>query len=110
MSGGQIGHLLAWDQHERDGSWQAWVSWVQVTGDPPRPRHKVVAVQAASLAPLEEPDAYVGVPRRVLGNDGKIRPWAPPGRDLCRQPRFMLDAVAPGPEMAVARLGCATRL
>ncbi len=33
---------------------------------------------AASLAPLEEPDAYRDVPRRVLGKDGKIRPWAPP--------------------------------
>ncbi len=83
MSGGQVGHLLAWDQHERDGGWHAWVSWVLTTGDPPRSRHKVVSVQAGSLAPLEEPDAYRNVPRRVLGNDGKIRPWAsPPGSDL----------------------------
>jgi len=79
MSGGQVGHLLAWDQHERDGGWHAWVSWVLTTGDPPRSRHKVVSVQAGSLAPLEEPDAYRNVPRRVLGNDGRIRLWVPPG-------------------------------
>lgn len=79
MSGGQVGHLLAWDQHERDGSWHAWVSWVHRTGDPPRHQHKVVSVAAGSLAPLEEPGAYREVPRRVLGNDGKIRPWAPAG-------------------------------
>ncbi len=23
-----IAHLLAWEMHERDGSWQAWISWV----------------------------------------------------------------------------------
>jgi hypothetical protein len=46
---------------------------------PARHRHKVVEVRAASLAPLEETDAYRDVPRRVLGNDGKIRPWKPPG-------------------------------
>ena len=57
MSGGQVGHLLEWRQHERDGSWHAWVSWVLTTGDPPRHQHKVVSVQAESLAPLEEPDA-----------------------------------------------------
>jgi hypothetical protein len=78
MSGGQVGHLLEWRQHERDGSWHAWVSWVQTTGDPPRHRHKVVSVQAASLAPLEAPESYRDVPRRVLGNDGKIRRWRPP--------------------------------
>jgi hypothetical protein len=79
MSGGQVGHLLEWRQHERDGSWHAWVSWVLTTGDPPRHQHKVVSVQAQSLAPLEEPDAYRDVPRRVLGNDGKIRPWSSAG-------------------------------
>jgi hypothetical protein len=85
MSGGQVGHLLEWRQHERDGSWHAWVSWVLTTSDPPRHQHKVVSVQAGSLAPLEAPDAYRDVPRRVLGNDGKIRPWSP-----------ALDAQRPG--------------
>jgi hypothetical protein len=28
LTGGAIGHLLCWEQHERDGSWWAWVSWV----------------------------------------------------------------------------------
>jgi hypothetical protein len=69
MSGGQVGHLLEWRQHERNGSWHAWVSWVQTTGDPPRHRHKVVEVWAAGLAPLEEPGAYRDVPRRVLSRD-----------------------------------------
>ncbi len=82
-----VGHLLEWRQHELDGQWRAWVSWVQTTGDPPRHRHrhKVVEVRAASLAPLEAPEAYRDVPRRMLGNDGKIRPWAP------------ADSGAPGP-------------
>jgi hypothetical protein len=71
MMGGTIGHLLCWEQHERDGSWWAWVSWVQQNGG--RPVHKVVGVQAGSLAPIESPEAYRDVPRRVLGNDGTIR-------------------------------------
>jgi hypothetical protein len=29
MSGGTVGHPLAWEMHERDGSWRAWASWVQ---------------------------------------------------------------------------------
>lgn len=47
MSGGTIGHLLVWEMHERDGSWQAWVSWVQETGG--LHTHKVVDVCAGSL-------------------------------------------------------------
>jgi hypothetical protein len=78
LGDGIAGHLLCWEQHERDGSWHAWVSWIQSTGDPIRHQHKIVAVQASRVRPVEPPDAYVGVPRRVLGNDGKIRPWAPP--------------------------------
>ncbi|HLQ56336.1 MAG TPA: hypothetical protein VK162_18960 [Streptosporangiaceae bacterium] len=77
MSGGEAGHLLEWRQHERDGSWHTWVSWVQTTGDPPRHRHKIVEVQAESLVPLEAPEAYPDVPRRVFGSDGQIRPWSP---------------------------------
>lgn len=74
MSGGTVGHLLAWEMHQRDGSWHAWVSWIQQAGD--RHVHKVVEVRAGSLQPLESPEAYSGVPRRVRGNDGLIRPWS----------------------------------
>lgn len=74
MSGGMVGHLLAWEMHERDGSWHAWVSWVQQSGG--RHVHKVVDVRAGSLRPLEHPDAYSSVPRRVRGSDGLIRPWS----------------------------------
>ncbi len=69
-----VGHLLAWEMHERDGTWHAWVSWVQQAGG--RRVHKVVDVRAGSLQPLEPPDAYSAVPRRVRGADGLIRPWA----------------------------------
>src|SRR5271165_7552289 len=48
MTGGGIGHLLCWEQHERDGTWHAWVSWVQSTGDPVRHRHHVVSVRAGT--------------------------------------------------------------
>ncbi len=74
LSSGIVGHLLAWEMHERDGSWHAWVSWVHETGG--RHVHKVVDVRAGSLQPLEHPDAYSAVPRRVRGNDGLIRPWS----------------------------------
>ncbi len=90
MSGGQVGHLLEWRLHERDGEWHAWVSWVQTTGDPPRHRHKVVEVLADSVGPLEAPEAYAGVPRRVLCNDGRIRPWTRPEHYAAA--RFGLDA------------------
>ncbi len=69
-----VGHLLAWEMHERDGSWHAWVSWIQQAGG--RHVHKVVDVRAGSLQPLEHPDAYSAVPRRVRGRDGLIRPWS----------------------------------
>jgi hypothetical protein len=71
MTGGLVGHLLAWERHERDGSWWAWVSWVQESGG--RHVHKVVQVRAGSLRPLEPPEAYKQVPRRVLGDDGRTR-------------------------------------
>ena len=74
MSGGTVGHLLAWEKIEGDRSWWAWVSWVQETGG--RHVHKVVQVQAASLRPLEPPGAYEAVPRRVLGLDGQLREWS----------------------------------
>jgi hypothetical protein len=75
MSGGMVGHLLAWERHDHDGSWWAWVSWVQESTG--RRQHKVVQVRADSLRPLEPPGAYKAVPRRVLGRDGRIRGTAP---------------------------------
>jgi hypothetical protein len=60
--------------HERDGSWYAWISWVQQAGS--RPVHQVVSVAATGLQPLEEPESYEKVPRRVRGRDGLIRPWS----------------------------------
>jgi len=74
MSSGLVGHLLAWEMHEHDGTWHAWVSWIQQAGG--RHVHKVVDVRAGSLQPLEAPDAYSAVPRRVRGSDGLIRPWS----------------------------------
>ena len=77
LAGGGIGHLLCWEKHERDGTWYAWVSWVQSTGDPVRHRHRVVSMHADSVRRLESPEAYRNVPRRTLGRDGRIRPWTP---------------------------------
>jgi hypothetical protein len=74
LNGGIVGHLLAWEMHERDGSWRAWVSWVQHTSG--RYVHKVADVRASSLRPLESADAYSSVPRRVRGSDGLVRPWS----------------------------------
>lgn len=73
--GRTVGHLLCWERQERDGSWCAWVSWVQETGG--RRVHKVVLVQAGSIRPIEEPAAYADVPRRVRGGDGVIRDYRP---------------------------------
>ena len=67
-------HLLAWEFVEVTGSWEAWISWVREAGG--RPQHKVVSVRAERLLPLEHPDAYDRVPRRVRGLDGVIRPWS----------------------------------
>jgi hypothetical protein len=74
MADGTIGHLLAWEFTEVDGSWGAWVSWVQHGSG--RPVHKVVTVRATQLQPLEPPESYASVPRRVRGRDGVIRPWS----------------------------------
>ena len=71
MATGMVGHLLAWERHERDGSWWAWVSWVQESGR--RHHHKVVQVRADSLRPLEAPEAYRAVPRQLRRLDGQIR-------------------------------------
>ncbi len=77
LAGDGAAHLLCWELHERDGSWYAWVSWIQSTGDPVRHRHRVVSVRAGAVRPLENPGAYARVPRRVLGRDGQIHPWTP---------------------------------
>jgi hypothetical protein len=69
-----VAHLLCWELIEVDGSWWAWVSWVQTSGG--RPVHKVVSVRAAGLVPLDDPALYEKVPRRVRGRDGVIRPWS----------------------------------
>jgi hypothetical protein len=86
MSGGEVGHLLQWRLHERDGQWHAWVSWIHTTGNPPRHRHKVVEVRASSVSPLEAPEAYADVSRMIFGNDGKVRPWSPPDSRAPIQP------------------------
>jgi hypothetical protein len=49
MTGGIIGHLLTWERHELDGSWWAWVSWVQESGG--QRYHKVVQVRSRQPAP-----------------------------------------------------------
>src|SRR6266567_8474976 len=45
LAGGMAGHLLAWERHERNGSWWAWVSWVHEAGG--RRDHKVVLVKTS---------------------------------------------------------------
>lgn len=78
LADGEVAHLLEWRQHQRDGSWWAWISWTQISGDPPRHRHLVVEVQADSISPLDEPAAYKDVPRTFHAYDGTIRPWRRP--------------------------------
>ena len=74
MNNATIGHLLAWELMEVDGTWRAWVSWVQESGG--RPVHKVVDVAASGLQPLEASEAYEKVPRHVRGRDGSVLPWS----------------------------------
>jgi hypothetical protein len=49
-----------------------YVSWTRPDQKPGATRaiHKIVCVPAESLAPLETPDVYRHVPRRIFGNDG----------------------------------------
>jgi hypothetical protein len=84
LGGGIVAHLLAWQQQESDGTWWAWVSWVQQTSE--RVVHKIVLVRAGTLAPLEEPSAYADVPRRVHCADGTIRPFAAPESEPIQTP------------------------
>lgn len=69
-----IAHLLAWEYTEAEGTWWAWVSWISESGG--RPQHKVVTVRASRLQPLDDPESYQHVPRRMRGLDGVIRPWS----------------------------------
>jgi hypothetical protein len=90
MTGGIVGHLLAWEQHELDGSWWAWVSWVQESGG--RHLHKVVQVRAGSLRPLEPPEAYkcAGLPAHQPGGASMsgLLPYVPvPSRATLRAVR-----------------------
>jgi hypothetical protein len=73
------GYLLAWEQHERDDSWYAIVTWIRARSNGlARHQRMVVAVRAANVRPLEPPSTYRQVPRRVLRRDGSLREWAPP--------------------------------
>jgi hypothetical protein len=78
LAGDGTRHLLCWDSTNGTGPGTPGVSWVQSTGDPVRYRHHVVAVRADAVRRLENPDAYAQVPHRVLGSDGRIRPWTSP--------------------------------
>jgi hypothetical protein len=53
LGSGIVGHLLHWELHERDGTWWAWVSWIQQTGG--RHVHKVVLVIGAGGCSLWTP-------------------------------------------------------
>src|SRR5215472_17737144 len=72
MNDTTTGHLLARELLDVDGTWRAWVSWVQESGG--RPVHSVVDVRACGLRPLEPPEAYEKVRRRVHARDGSVRP------------------------------------
>lgn len=81
MSSGGVGiasgpSVICWccEPHECDDSWWARVSWILQTSG--RAVHKIVCIPAESLTPLETPDTYRRVPRRIFGNDGRIRPWS----------------------------------
>jgi hypothetical protein len=74
-----IAYLLAWERHDRDGSWWAWVTWIRTQRE--RPFRHVVSVSADQVRPAEPAEAYRHVPRRVLGLDGRIRPLPPGDRE-----------------------------
>jgi hypothetical protein len=57
---GAVGHLLAREKNEAEGTWWAWVSQMQETGG--RHVHQVVQARAASLGPLEPPEAFQHAP------------------------------------------------
>jgi hypothetical protein len=82
MADGITGHLLAWERHERDGSWWAWVSWIQESGD--RRLHTVVQVRAGSLRPLEPPWPTAAKPGRVAEVTAEVTA-TPPGTGPTRR-------------------------
>src|SRR5690348_14474538 len=71
MATGMVGHLLAWERHERDGSWWAWVSWVHESGG--RRDHKVGPGAGRQSAPA-------GAARGLQGSaaPGSWPRWADP--------------------------------
>jgi hypothetical protein len=72
----QAAFLLAWECRESAPSdWSAWVAWIRETGG--RQVRHVTTVRAERLRPLEPPEAYRDVPRRVRGLDGVVRQWSP---------------------------------
>jgi hypothetical protein len=70
ITAGRLGEQLCWSERWTR-FWARTVSWVHEAGG--RRDHKVVLVRAGSLRPLEPPEAYKTVPRRVRGLDGQIR-------------------------------------
>ncbi len=88
-----VAYLLCWEQHEPDGSWHAWVTWIRYRAEVPF-RH-VVAVRAGHVRPLQRPDAYREVPRRIVGADLQIRAW-PARRGASRPPEA---SRRPGPTL-----------
>ena len=56
-------HLLIRERSEADGTWQAWVSWVQQTGGRRVPN--VAQILAGGLRPRGLPEACQQVPGRV---------------------------------------------
>jgi hypothetical protein len=74
MLSGTIGHLSCWERHENYGSWWAWVSWTQQTSD--RTVQKIIYVSTESLIPLEDPETYRQVLRKIVDNCGRIRPYS----------------------------------
>lgn len=71
MAGGIAGHLLAWERHERDGSWWAWVSWVHESSG--RHDRKMVQVRTGSL---RRRHLHVSRPTRLAAHTPTIIPVA----------------------------------
>jgi hypothetical protein len=63
--------LICWERADADGDWSAWVMWVREQDG--RPVRHVVCVPAAEIEPVEPPEAYRDVPRRVRRADGSVR-------------------------------------
>jgi len=53
LAGCMAGLLLAWERHERDGCWWAWVSWIHESDG--RRDHKVVWFEPAACARWNRP-------------------------------------------------------